>query len=181
MVAAFDERREYLHRRLTAMKGVSCIKPTGAFYALPNISGTGLDSLTFSERLLEEEGVAVVPGGGGDGRGGGGWAVGDGGKPAAAAAKAGGNAAGVVGRTNAPILWFCVVALRIVPVIGDLTVLVVCPAKCIDLFLPTLTPSISVEEFPFPEASKYLPSLLTPLYRKSMLVSLYVVYFGTML
>jgi len=62
MVAAFDERRRYLHRRLTAMKGVSCVNPNGAFYALPNISGFGMDSVRFAERLLEEEGVAVVPG-----------------------------------------------------------------------------------------------------------------------
>lgn len=62
MVKAFDERRQYLHRRLTAMRGVTCVKPTGAFYVFPNIAGTGLKSVDFAARLLEAEKVAVVPG-----------------------------------------------------------------------------------------------------------------------
>ncbi len=62
MVKAFAERRAYLYERLTAIKGITCVKPMGAFYMLPNISRCGLDSVTFSERLLEREGVAVVPG-----------------------------------------------------------------------------------------------------------------------
>ena len=63
MVAAFTERRAYLYERLTAMAGVSCVKPMGAFYMLPNIGSARLDSLTFAGRLLDEKGVAVVPGG----------------------------------------------------------------------------------------------------------------------
>ncbi len=62
MVAAFSERREYLHKRLTDIKGVDCPKPEGAFYLFPNIGELGLDSLAFSERLLNEHKVAVVPG-----------------------------------------------------------------------------------------------------------------------
>ncbi len=62
MVKAFDERRHYLVGRLAAMKGVTCAKPSGAFYVFPNIRSFGLDSLTFSARLLESEKVAVVPG-----------------------------------------------------------------------------------------------------------------------
>jgi aspartate aminotransferase len=62
MVAAFDERRHYLYGRLQAMPGVACAKPSGAFYMFPNIKAFGLDSLTFSARLLESEKVAVVPG-----------------------------------------------------------------------------------------------------------------------
>lgn len=62
MVKAFDERRHYLFGRLSAMKGVACAKPSGAFYMFPNIGSFGLDSLTFSARLLEAEKVAVVPG-----------------------------------------------------------------------------------------------------------------------
>ena len=61
MVAAFDKRRIYMYERLTAMKDVTCVKPTGAFYMLPNMSAYGLDSVTFAERLLDH-GVAVVPG-----------------------------------------------------------------------------------------------------------------------
>jgi aspartate aminotransferase len=62
MVKAFAERRTYIYERMAAIKGVTCVKPLGAFYILPNISKFGLDSLTFSERLIKEEGVAVVPG-----------------------------------------------------------------------------------------------------------------------
>lgn len=62
MVAAFAERRAYLYGRLTGIEGITCVKPMGAFYMLPNISSFGMDSVSFAERLLEEEGVAVVPG-----------------------------------------------------------------------------------------------------------------------
>ncbi|MDA0578261.1 MAG: pyridoxal phosphate-dependent aminotransferase [Verrucomicrobia bacterium] len=62
MVDAFTERRAYLYQRLTSIPGVTCVKPMGAFYMLPNVSSFGLDSVKFSELLLEREGVAVVPG-----------------------------------------------------------------------------------------------------------------------
>ncbi len=62
MVVAFDERRRYLHKRLTNMPGVTCVCPTGAFYVFPNISAFGLKSVVFADRLLEAEKVAVVPG-----------------------------------------------------------------------------------------------------------------------
>ncbi len=62
MLRAFDERRRYLYGRLTALPGVSCVKPQGAFYMFPNISSFGLDSIAFSTRLLEAGKVAVVPG-----------------------------------------------------------------------------------------------------------------------
>jgi aspartate aminotransferase len=62
MLAAFTERRTYLHERLSSISGVSCVKPMGAFYMLPNVSACGLDSTAFATRLLEEQKVAVVPG-----------------------------------------------------------------------------------------------------------------------
>ncbi len=62
MVAAFDSRRGYMYERLTAIEGVTCVKPQGAFYMLPNISSFGIDSVNFASRLLEEAKVAVVPG-----------------------------------------------------------------------------------------------------------------------
>lgn len=62
MLKDFIERRAYLHGRLVAMKGVTCIKPGGAFYMLPNISRSGLKSVEFCDRLLEQEKVALVPG-----------------------------------------------------------------------------------------------------------------------
>ena len=62
MVSAFSRRRDRLYQRMSAVPGVKCVKPTGAFYVLPNISSFGLDSVKLSERLLEEQGVAVIPG-----------------------------------------------------------------------------------------------------------------------
>ncbi len=59
---AFAERRAYAHDRLSSMAGITCYKSQGAFYLFPNVSGTGLKSSEFCERLLEEENVAAVPG-----------------------------------------------------------------------------------------------------------------------
>lgn len=66
--AAVEQMRQsYEMRRnlfLQGMKaaGLPCLKPGGAFYAFPDIRGTGLGSSEFALRLLEEENVAVVPG-----------------------------------------------------------------------------------------------------------------------
>jgi aspartate aminotransferase len=62
MGVAFAERRNYIYNRISAIEGVSCVKPGGAFYVLPDISSFGLDSVSFAEQLLTAEGVAVVPG-----------------------------------------------------------------------------------------------------------------------
>ncbi len=59
---AFAERREAMYARLTAIDGISCVKPMGAFYMLPNISSFGLGSMEFCTRLLDEKQVAAVPG-----------------------------------------------------------------------------------------------------------------------
>ncbi len=60
-------REEYDRRRRTIVDGfnrlgLSCFEPRGAFYAFPSIESTGLSDEEFSERLLMEEKVAVVPG-----------------------------------------------------------------------------------------------------------------------
>jgi len=62
MIKAFDERRKFIHKRLNEIDGISCIEPEGAFYAFPNIEGSGMDSMTFASKLLDEALVAVVPG-----------------------------------------------------------------------------------------------------------------------
>jgi aspartate aminotransferase len=62
MVKAFAERRAYMHDRLTKIPGVTCVKPMGAFYMLPNISHFGLNSTNFCTKLLEQQKVAAVPG-----------------------------------------------------------------------------------------------------------------------
>ena len=62
MVKAFDERRVFIHKRLNEIGGISCVETEGAFYAFPNIGETGMDSMTFASKLLDEALVAVVPG-----------------------------------------------------------------------------------------------------------------------
>ncbi len=62
MVAAFAERRAYIVPALNALPGVRSATPGGAFYAFPNITGTGFDSRTLQSRLLDEAGVATVSG-----------------------------------------------------------------------------------------------------------------------
>jgi aspartate/methionine/tyrosine aminotransferase len=62
MVAAFDERRRVILERLNALPGFRCVRPGGAFYAFPNITGTGYSSRQLQDRLLNEAGVALVSG-----------------------------------------------------------------------------------------------------------------------
>ncbi|MDR1931993.1 MAG: pyridoxal phosphate-dependent aminotransferase [Spirochaetales bacterium] len=62
MVAAFRERRDYLIDALNKIEGVKCVKPSGAFYAFPDISSFGISSAEFANRLLEEAGVAAAAG-----------------------------------------------------------------------------------------------------------------------
>jgi aspartate aminotransferase len=67
MLAEYRKRRDFVVRRLREIPGVKCAEPRGAFYAYPNISvvlgKNGIaDTLQFSERLLAEANVAVVPG-----------------------------------------------------------------------------------------------------------------------
>ncbi len=62
MLAEYERRRDYIYEALNQIPGVSCIRPKGAFYVFANISGTGLSAKEFSDRLLEEKHVAVVPG-----------------------------------------------------------------------------------------------------------------------
>jgi aspartate aminotransferase len=67
MLAEYRRRRDFVVAKLRAIPGVTCAEPRGAFYAYPNI-GVALgkngmtDTLAFSERLLQEAHVAVVPG-----------------------------------------------------------------------------------------------------------------------
>jgi aminotransferase len=61
MLAEYDRRRRLLVDGLNRL-GLPTFEPRGAFYAFPEIRGTGLSSDEFTERLLHEERVAVVPG-----------------------------------------------------------------------------------------------------------------------
>jgi aspartate aminotransferase len=71
MVKEFDKRRAYMVERLNKIKGMTCLRPNGAFYAFPNV--TGLLGKSFSGKLiktssdlaallLDEVKVALVPG-----------------------------------------------------------------------------------------------------------------------
>lgn len=62
MVEEFRRRRDIVVDGLNDMPGVRCQRPEGAFYAFPNIEGTGLDERNLAAALLEEAGVAVLPG-----------------------------------------------------------------------------------------------------------------------
>ncbi|WP_340119154.1 pyridoxal phosphate-dependent aminotransferase [Pelagibius sp. 7325] len=62
MMSAFDMRRRLIHRALNAIPGVSCIDPAGAFYAFPNIAGTGIPAKSLEVELLERAGVATIAG-----------------------------------------------------------------------------------------------------------------------
>ncbi len=62
MVEEFRKRRALVIPALNEIPGLSCVMPQGAFYAFPNISGTGMDSRTYADYLLTEADVAVLPG-----------------------------------------------------------------------------------------------------------------------
>jgi len=73
MRKAFDERRKYMVERLNKIEGVSCINPSGAFYAFPNITkilekeieynGKNINnSLELADYILNKAEVALIPG-----------------------------------------------------------------------------------------------------------------------
>lgn len=62
MIAAWDSRRKLIVGGLRSLPGVSCTMPAGAFYAFPNVMGTGIPSSVLQSRLLNEEGVALLSG-----------------------------------------------------------------------------------------------------------------------
>ncbi|MGI6706880.1 MAG: pyridoxal phosphate-dependent aminotransferase [Clostridia bacterium] len=71
MVREFEKRRDYMVNRIMSIPGLSCYKPEGAFYIMMNIAGVlgksfegrpVMNSLDFTEMLLESQKTAVVPG-----------------------------------------------------------------------------------------------------------------------
>ncbi len=66
MLAEYRRRRELVMAALSAMPGLECVPPAGAFYAFPRVAGlyrNGVDgSVAMAEYLLEQARVAVVPG-----------------------------------------------------------------------------------------------------------------------
>jgi aspartate/methionine/tyrosine aminotransferase len=71
MREAFDRRRQTMTRLLSAIPGITCPEPEGAFYCYPSVKGilgktlrgrTPATSAELAELVLDEVGVAVVPG-----------------------------------------------------------------------------------------------------------------------
>lgn len=63
MVAEFRKRRDAFIAGLNTLPGFRCPIPQGAFYAFPNIEGTGRTSKQLADELLYEAGVACLNGG----------------------------------------------------------------------------------------------------------------------
>ncbi|MEQ8321796.1 MAG: pyridoxal phosphate-dependent aminotransferase [Rhodospirillales bacterium] len=62
MMKAFDERRRVIVSELNQVEGFRCTEPGGAFYAFPNIEGTGMSARALQDQLLEKTGVAIIAG-----------------------------------------------------------------------------------------------------------------------
>jgi aspartate/methionine/tyrosine aminotransferase len=62
MVAEFRARRDIIVDSLNAIPGIKCLRPSGAFYVFPDISGTGLSGSELADKLLYEGGVSALSG-----------------------------------------------------------------------------------------------------------------------
>jgi len=62
MVEAFTNRRQIIQIELNQIPGFRCIEPGGAFYAFPNIEGTGFSAAELQNKLLTEAGIATIAG-----------------------------------------------------------------------------------------------------------------------
>jgi aspartate/methionine/tyrosine aminotransferase len=62
MVREFRARRELIVAGLNELPGVTAPMPAGAFYAFPDVSGTGMTGRTFADRMLNEAGVSLLAG-----------------------------------------------------------------------------------------------------------------------
>jgi aspartate aminotransferase len=62
MVQEFRKRRDVFVDGLNSIPGIRCLRPLGAFYLFPNVSGLGRSSKEIADRLLTEFGVSALPG-----------------------------------------------------------------------------------------------------------------------
>jgi aspartate/methionine/tyrosine aminotransferase len=62
MVVEFRARRDLVVDGLNAIPGIRCLRPSGAFYVFPDVSGTSLSGADFANRLLYEAGVSALAG-----------------------------------------------------------------------------------------------------------------------
>jgi aspartate/methionine/tyrosine aminotransferase len=63
MVEEFRRRRDAICKGLNEIPGFRCAVPEGAFYVMPNVTGTGIDSRELADFLLNEAGVSCLDGG----------------------------------------------------------------------------------------------------------------------
>ena len=61
MIQAFANRRQLIMGLLDDIPGLTYVKPYGAFYIMVDVSGLGMTSTEFAQKLLEEKYVATVP------------------------------------------------------------------------------------------------------------------------
>ena len=62
MLGEFKKRRDFIVKGLSEIPGFRCKLPQGAFYAFPNVEGTGIDCEVLARRILDEKGVACLAG-----------------------------------------------------------------------------------------------------------------------
>ncbi len=62
MVKIFKTRRDAIVDGFNSIDGVSCLRPKGAFYVFPNVTGTGVGSDKLADRILNDAGVACLSG-----------------------------------------------------------------------------------------------------------------------
>jgi aspartate aminotransferase len=60
MVDEFRKRRDLIVEGLNRIEGISCVEPTGAFYAFPNVTSVGRPAKEVATELLERAGVACL-------------------------------------------------------------------------------------------------------------------------
>jgi aspartate aminotransferase len=64
MTAEFKSRRDSLTKWLSVIPGVTCHVPDGAFYVFPDVRALPLPAAELADKLLNEEGIALLDGGG---------------------------------------------------------------------------------------------------------------------
>jgi aspartate aminotransferase len=62
MVAEFRARRDLVVDGLNSLPGITCLRPKGAFYVFPDVTGTGRTGDEIAHLLLHEAGVSVLSG-----------------------------------------------------------------------------------------------------------------------
>ena len=62
MMKEFTIRRKLIVDGLNSLKGIKCNLPGGSFFVFPNVKGTGMNGEEFTDKCLNEAGVAMIPG-----------------------------------------------------------------------------------------------------------------------